>query len=371
MRIRIVGPVYPFKGGIALHTAHLAWHLLQAGHDVAVESWRRQYPGFLYPGQQELAEPETASDLPIRRRLSWMRPDGWWQLGSRLATEADLVVVVLVTPVQIPAYLVALAALRRRARGQSRPRIAVLCHNVLPHERRAVDVPLVRALFRHADGVLVHSRAQGELASALGARRVEVRRLAPHLPVEAPPRGQANVDRAPTLRLLFFGLVRPYKGLDVLLRALAQGPPDVTLTVAGEFWGGAEASRKLVDELGLGERVDLRPGYVPATELPALLASADAMVAPYRTATATQNVALAFAFGLPVVATTAGALADDVEDGVNGLLCPPGDVGALAAALRRLYEPGVLARLRSGVKRVDEAAAWQSYEEGLLDTARP
>ena len=102
----------------------------------------------------------------------------------------------------------------------------------------------------------------------------------------------------------------PYKGLDVLLRALARGPAHLTLLVAGEFWGGTGETEKLIAELGLGDRVRLRPGYVPASEIPALFAAADALVLPYREATASQNALLAFSYGVPVITTTAGALAD-------------------------------------------------------------
>ncbi len=171
----------------------------------------------------------------------------------------------------------------------------------------------------------------------------------------------------PGRRLLFFGLVRPYKGLDVLLRALAAGPPDVRLTVAGEFWGGVGDTRRMIDELGLAGRVDLRPGYVPAADVPALFAAADAVVLPYRSATATQNVDLAHRYGLPVVATAVGMLAQAVRDGVDGLLATPGDPMSLAAALHRLYEPGMLDALRAQVVPPDVDAAWDRYLTVLCD----
>jgi glycosyltransferase involved in cell wall biosynthesis len=166
--------------------------------------------------------------------------------------------------------------------------------------------------------------------------------------------------------LLFFGIVRPYKGLDLLLRALAQAPPQLTLTVAGEFWGGAEATGKLIAELGLADRVTLRPGYVPADKLPALFAEADALVMPYREATASQNALLAFAHGVPVITTTAGALAEAVRDGVDGLTCAPGDVQDLLRVLTAISDPATLSRLRAGVPAVDPDPAWAAYLRVLL-----
>jgi glycosyltransferase involved in cell wall biosynthesis len=170
----------------------------------------------------------------------------------------------------------------------------------------------------------------------------------------------------PQCRLLFFGIVRPYKGLDVLLRALARTPPHVTLTVAGEFWGGTAETQDLITGLGLAKRVTLRPGYLPAREIPALFAAADALVLPYREATASQNVLLAFCFGVPVVATTAGALAEAVRDGVDGLTCAPGDVEDLARVLNEFAEPATAQRLRAGVRAVDPEPYWAAYLRALL-----
>jgi len=167
-------------------------------------------------------------------------------------------------------------------------------------------------------------------------------------------------------RLLFFGIVRPYKGLDVLLHALAGAPAHVTLTVAGEFWGGTTETDKLIAELGLAGRVSLRPGYVPATAIPALFAAADALVLPYREATASQNALLAFAHGVPVITTTAGALAEAVRDGVDGLTCAPGDAADLLRALTQISDPRTVARLRSGVRPVDPERGWAEYLQVLL-----
>jgi glycosyltransferase involved in cell wall biosynthesis len=183
-----------------------------------------------------------------------------------------------------------------------------------------------------------------------------------------PPRSGGGLGGVvpPETRLLFFGIVRPYKGLDVLLRALARAPQHVTLTVAGEFWGGTGQTEKLIAELGLQGRVTLQPGYVPASRIPALFAAADALVLPYREATASQNVVLAFSYGVPVIATTAGALAEAVRDGVDGLTCAPGDVDDLAHALTAISAPETAALLRSGVRAVDPQPYWAAYLRVLL-----
>lgn len=373
MRIALVGPTHPYKGGIAQHTTALARQLGVAGHTVDVLSWSAQYPDFLYPGEQRVPvdRPELEPWPRTTYPLAWYRPDSWWHTGRRLR-DHDLVVVVLVTPIQVPAYLTLLAALRRGFRewrnGEGRgPRVVVLCHNVLPHERRLVDPMLVRALLRRADAALVHSGEQDRVARAHGARDVVVGELPSGFPRSGPVVTPA--DDTVYRRLLFFGLVRPYKGLDVLLEALTE-VPGVSLTVTGEFWGGTQATEQALGRLGLADRVELRPGYVDAADVPALFRDVDALVLPYRTATSSYNADVAFQYGVPVVATRAGALADRVHDGVDGLVCEPGDVPALAKALRRLYdEDGLLPRLRAGVEPPDHTGRWQRYVEALLAAA--
>ncbi|MEU5864906.1 glycosyltransferase family 4 protein [Nonomuraea sp. NPDC047529] len=352
MRIAIVGPTYPYKGGGAQHTTELAHRLAAQGHDVVIESWRAQYPSFLYPGQQTISEPEGTPYPRTARRLDWRRPDGWFAAGRRLRT-ADLVVLAVLSPVQVPPYLGILSGIGRKVRT------VALCHNVLPHERKPYDQPLMKALLRRVDGVLAHSEQQAELARGLApGRPVGVAGLPPHLPSTS-----AEQSSGVRGRLLFFGMVRPYKGLDLLLRALPEG---VSLTVAGEFWGGLDDTKALIDELGLADRVELRPGYVPAADVPKLFAAADALVLPYRSATASQNVWLGHEHGVPVIATRVGALADHVTDGVDGLLVEPGDAGALRAAIERFYASGEPERLRSGVKAVDPEPFWAAYAGALL-----
>jgi D-inositol-3-phosphate glycosyltransferase len=369
-RVAVIGPTHPYKGGIAQHTTQLAHRLAEAGYGVELVSWSEQYPQRLYPGEQRVAD-STRPEMPVFDQtsypLSWRRPDSWVRTGRRLRTAADWVVLVLVSPVQVPAYLVLLRAL-----GHTVP-VVVLCHNVLPHEPRSVDKPLVRAVLRRADGVLVHTASEQELAREVLDRPLEpvaVAAMAPFFQGSAGDGADAGQEADDVRhRLLFFGLVRHYKGLDVLIDALAMGPPEVSLTIAGEFWSPVEEFQARVDAHGLSDRVEIRPGYVPADEVSELFSSVDALVLPYRSGTASQHVELAFAHGLPVVATQVGSLADAVRHEVDGLEVVPGDAEALATALHRLYEPGVLATLRAGVHPISADPVWAEYIETLARLA--
>jgi glycosyltransferase involved in cell wall biosynthesis len=357
VRIALVGPAHPYRGGGARHTTELAHRLAAAGHNVIIESWRAL-------GTQTVDAPEGRPYPRTYRRLAWNRPDGWAAAGRRLRS-ADLVIFALLTPAQVPPYLSVLAGL---ALGPNRPRTAVICHGLLPP-----GAALTRTLLSHVDTVLVHSAAQAAQARELAPDvPIVIARMPPHLPAAAPAapshlteRNVVLASRHPKTRLLFFGVVRPYKGLDILLQALARTPEHVTLTVAGEFPDGPAATRELTAGLGLGTRVTLRPGYVPAGEIPALFAAADALVLPYREAAASQNVPLAFSCGVPVVATTAGALAEAVRDGVDGLTCAPGDVEDLARVLNEIAAAQTARRLRAGVRPVDPEPYWAAYLQAL------
>jgi glycosyltransferase involved in cell wall biosynthesis len=356
VHIAVVGPTHPLKGGVAQHTTVLAQRLAAAGHHVELVSWRRQYPQLLYPGRQTVTEPEFTPFEPTRRPLSWNRPDTWWRAARRLRS-ADVVIFAHITPVQVPPYRVMLRALRGTAER------VVICHNVLPHERSAVDRFLVSSLLDASDRVIVHSEQQARIARTLTATPIVTATMAPSMP-------EAFVRRAPLpgehRRLLFFGLVRHYKGLDVLLRALAQAPSNVRLRVAGEFWRTADETIALCRKLGISDRVEIINRYVPASEVPGLFADVDALVLPYRSATGSWGVWTGFEFGVPVIATNAGRLADDIRPGVDGLVVEPDNVADLAAAIRAFYEPGVPERMRAHVKPVDPDPYWRRYLEALL-----
>jgi D-inositol-3-phosphate glycosyltransferase len=373
LRIAVVGPTHPYTGGISTHTTALAHRLAAAGHHVEIVSWSAQYPGVFYPGTARVPwdRPEVVPFPRTSYPLAWYRPDSWYREGTRLRSH-DVVVVVAVTPFHAVPYDVLTRAVRPG------PRTVAVVHNVLPHEQGPLDRPLMRRLLRVVDAVVVHSEAQRRLALELGAAagRTSVAPLTLPLGTGGPTGAALGaVPRAPRpaggpLELLFFGTVRPYKGLDVLLRALAR-VPDARLVVAGDFWEPVERYRALAAELGVTDRVELRVGYVAEEDIPALFGAADVLVLPYRSGTATVNVALAAVHGLPVVTTDAGTLADEVQHDVDGLVVPAFDVEALAAALRTVSERDVLARLTEGVRVRDTDASWDTYVDELLRAASP
>lgn len=362
MRVAVVGPTHPYKGGVAAHTTELATRLAAAGHETDLVSWSHLYPSRLYPGEQAVPDgvPDLAPYARTTRPLSWARPDTWVRVGRALRAY-DLVVLVHVIPAVVPAHLALVRALGRRGGGG--PKVVLVTHNVLPHEAHPGATTLVRTMLRQVDVALVHSQDQAREARGLGARDVRVAALPAHLP-GGPPVARAPHQGPP--RLLTLGMVRGYKGVDLLLEALAQ-VPGPTLTVAGELWGAAGARvRELAGSAALRDRVEVRSGYVPSTAIAGLLAAHDVLALTYRSATASQNALLGFTHGLPVLASAVGTFTIEVTDGVDGLVVDPGSVPALVTALRRLTEPGAVAALAANVRHPDLDLPWTAYVDAVV-----
>ena len=353
MRVTLIGPAFPWRGGIPLLVTDLAHRLAALGHEVRLRTWSEQGPARLLPAQRfPLSAPESGVYPTEPEPLSWRIPVHWWAAGRRAAAESELVVLTYYTTVQAPALAVIARLARRRAR------VVAICANAVPHEARPGDRTLTALLMRSVHAVLVHTPAERAALAELTVRPVAVSALPPHLP--SGTRRSGGEGGPPLRRLLFFGKIRHYKGVDILLRALAR-LDGVRLSIVGEIHQDVAGLRALIGKLGLADRVELHPEYLPAERIPSLFAEVDALVLPYRTATASQLVALAHWHGLPTVVTRVGNFPDVVSDGVDGLLCTPDDADDLVRALRELYQPGRLAALRAAVRPPESEQVWADY----------
>lgn len=341
-RISVVGPTHPTKGGISQHTDALIDELMAAGADCTIETWAAQYPKRLYPGQQNVAagSSQRTARPQTHRSLRWFDPTSWIRAGLR-ARRADTIVLALVVPFQVVALAIVVAVGRI---GRSDTSVVVVAHNVLPHEGLPFDRLLVKFLIRISDRVIAHTDEQGALARALGADDVAVEAIPPFFS----PEGRRNRVGEPASRhVAFFGLVRDYKGVDTLIRALPS-VPEIRSSVHGEFWVDEAELLDLAQGLGVADRVELDNRYIADEDVPDILDTIDALVLPYRSGTASAFVLIAHRLGIPVVATEVGSFPDQVDHDANGILCPPDDPAALAAALAKLYVPGTLDHLRQG-----------------------
>lgn len=361
-----MAPIHPLVSGAAQFNTAMVTALRELG-PVQALSWRRLYPPLVHRREthDRISRPTRLPDAD--QLLDWIDPRTWQRALRRIAaTRARAIVLPWVHPVMAPPYGY---LLRRAPPGVAR---VVICHNVEPHEPVPCGRSLARAVLANADLLVVHASQQvGELAAlGLGDRPV-LQAFHPRFAAadlcELPSRAAVLRERArqgnPDVSLLAFGAIRPYKGIDLALEALTRLPPQlrVRLTVAGVFWDGGEDLRRRVCALGLEDRVELRSGFQSNEQAALLFCAADASLLPYRTATQSGVVQLSFAYEVPVIATAVGGLTEAVEHGTNGLLCPAGDAGALAAAIERMAVEH--AALSDGVRRGGQTQSFTRYGE--------
>ena len=324
--IHYFGTFPPYRGGIAQHAAAVVGALRNSGYRVVTTSWASQYPRWLYKGHQPTpTELESAGGL-ANYVVRWWNPWGWWRVG-RNARHGQGLIEQWVTPFH--AFSVVLSAWAARPT----PTILIV-HNIETHEWFPVRKTLTRLALRSVSAVLVHSTAVGSQVTELASRTKVVHTPMPDL-LEI--RGSPLPSLDP-LRLLMVGYVRPYKGLEVALDAVArlveQQQMAVRLTVLGEFWEPtANEAARMVGERGLVDYVDLRPGYVEDSELAAAISEHHLILMPYLTATQSAITPLAHAANRPVIASRLPGLSEQVRDGVDGILFEPGSAGALAEAV--------------------------------------
>jgi glycosyltransferase involved in cell wall biosynthesis len=355
----VVGPTHPYRGGIPRHTTLFSDAATQSGLDVTLMTFIRQYPGWLYRGASD-HDPDQVRPTALTPdyRLDGVRPGTWRRAARAIAASApEVLVVIWWHPFFAPMVSTLLRQVRRRSPATVR---LALCHNVLPHETSPIDRLLVRRALAPAEGLVVHTTSQEVVASELLGPKPALVTPHPTYTVDAALSTPRRANRERPVNLLFFGIVRHYKGVDVLLRALPRVLQErsVRLVIAGEFWDPARPYADLIRNLDLDGHVELRPGYVPDDELIKLLIDADLMVAPYRSATQSGAVEMAFGAGLPVIASRVGGLADQIDDGTDGLLVPPDDVASLAHALLKATDPLTLDRLIAGARSRASTRSW-------------
>lgn len=365
-RIGIVGPYPPYRGGIAQFTERMHRELVGSGCDVTGVSFRRLYPSLLFPGSSQ----EDGRSNPMfeaARVLDSINPLTWPRAAAHLVDAGvQRAVFMHWMPFFAPAYASTAARL-----SEAGVKVSVVVHNALPHERQPFSGMLSRRFLDRCDHIVALSETVRRDLVAIGIRGdIDVR----HHPTY--DQFGERVDRSGARQalglpqdarvLLFFGLVRRYKGVDILLDALSRMQTDAFLVVAGEWYEDRAEAEEFIRSNGLSDRVRLMDQYIPDSEVAPLFSAADAVVQPYRHATQSGVVQTAFHFGSPVVVSGVGGLPEMVRHEVEGLVVAPEDASALAAALDRLNEPGLLDRLAAGALTARERFTWASFIEPFL-----
>ncbi|MBL7796650.1 MAG: glycosyltransferase [Saprospiraceae bacterium] len=408
MKILLLSPAHPLRGGIAASSERLAQELQTAGHEVVIYSFSLQYPAFLFPGKSQFSDDPPPPGLVIKTRLNSINPFNWPVVGREIAREQpDRIIVRFWLPFMGPCLGTVLRVARWFAR--KKPHVTALVDNIIPHEKRPGDRLFARYFVRACDDFVVMSRSVGEeirqflpggstppptpppegrrgvmssseldengstapLPSGGGAGGGVVR-FAPHPlydtygePVgKAVARRELGVPEGVPL-VLFFGFIRAYKGLDLLLEALAE-TSGVHALVAGECYEDWQPYQAILEKNNLIKRVHLHTDFIPADRVRLYFSAADLVVQPYRSATQSGISQIAYHFEKPMVVTRVGGLPEIVTDRVSGYVVAP-EAGAIAAAVRDFFERRRADAMAAGVRAEKGRFSWENLVKVLLD----
>jgi len=366
--IIIVGPAHPLRGGLASFNERMAQAFTEAGDTVSLYSFSLQYPSFLFPGKTQYSDAPPPDGIQILTRINAINPINWIRIGNEIRKKKpDLLILRYWIPFMAPCLgtIARIVALNRHTR------IVPITDNVIPHERRFFDAILSRYFIKSCHGFVAMSKAVLDDIHQFDTSRP--RRFYPHPLYDnygtaiSREEACARLGLDPGYRyLLFFGFIRDYKGLDILLKAFAMTShihPPLKLLIAGEFYTPAAPYLSLIDKLGLNERIVLHDTFIRNDEVPAWFCAADAVVQPYKTATQSGVTQIAYYFDKPMIITNVGGLAEMVPDGKAGFVTKP-EPAAIADAICRLYDENLMESFSENVKTEKQKFSWK----GLVST---
>ncbi len=370
MKIIVIGTAFPFKGGLASFNERLAYVLQEQGHEVELITFTLQYPGFLFPGKTQYSEEPAPEGLKITQRINSVNPINWLRLGAQLKRKkADLVLIKFWLPFMGPAF----GTILRGIRKNRHTKVISILDNVIPHEKRPGDIPFIRYFLKPVDAFLSMSH---EVLK-------DLRRFEPHKPALFSPHpvydvyGTAiskmearNLLHLPTTGkyILFFGFIRKYKGLDILLEAMADeriAAEGIQLIVAGEYYGDKEAYESQIDKLQIRDRLHLFTDFIPNSEVRSYFSAADCVVQPYRTATQSGISQIAYHFEKPMIVTNVGGLPEIVPDNKVGFITPP-DAGAIADAILRFYRENKEEDFAKNLQEEKKKYSWEHFRDNIM-----
>ncbi len=371
MKIIIAGTAYPYRGGLAAFNERLAHQFITEGHDVEIYTFTLQYPDFLFPGKTQYSDGPAPEGLRIVRKINSVNPFNWLRAGNEIRKKhPDLLIIKFWLPFMAPC----LGTIARLARKNGHTRVVSILDNVIPHEKRIADKLFARYFIGSADGFIAMSDSVMHDVELFDRKKPKA--FCPH-PLydhfgEKTGRQEAathlGLDTG-TRYMLFFGFIRDYKGLDLLMHALADKRFDkmnVRLIVAGEFYNNAEKYHKLEKELGLADKIIWRSDFIADDEVRYYFNAADIIVQPYKSATQSGVTQIAYHFEKPMLVTNVGGLAEIVPDGKVGYVTPV-DAQSIADALCDFFQNNKQDTFHAHIVEEKQKYAWNRMTQTITD----
>lgn len=371
MRVAIIGPAHPLRGGLATYDERLALELINQGHEAVNYSFSLQYPSFLFPGTTQYTDEPAPEKLTIHSIINSVNPLNWVSVGNRLKKEKyDLIIVRYWLPFMGPC----LGTILRRVRKNNHTRILCIADNINPHEKRPGDKQFTNYFIKPVQSFITMSeqvlKDLGEIAGN------KPRQFHPHPTYDnfgnPVPKEEAckkiKLD-ATKKYILFFGFIRKYKGLDILLEAMNDErikAAGIELIVAGEYYSDKELYTDIIDKHQL-KNVHMLTEFIPNSDVRYYFSASDLVVQPYRTATQSGITQVAYHFEKPMVVTNVGGLPEIVPHGKVGFVTEI-DPTAIATAILQFYNEGI-PNVENNLIEEKKKYSWEMFVKKLLDTA--
>jgi glycosyltransferase involved in cell wall biosynthesis len=371
MKIAILGSAHPLRGGLAAFNERLAYHLQEHGHEVTIYSFSLQYPSFLFPGKTQYTDEPVPSNLRIRTVVNSVNPLNWLQVGAAMNNEKyDLIIVKYWLPFMGPAF----GTILRKAKKNKHTHVVCIVDNIIPHEKRPGDKQFTNYFIKPVDAFVTMSR---EVLKDVKTFTAKPAFFTPHPVYDSYGDAVSKSEACKKLGLnegrkylLFFGFIREYKGLDLLLEAMADERirnAGIELIVAGEYYDKTvEANNNaLIEKHRLQDIVHLKTDFIPGGEVRYYFSAADIVVQPYKHATQSGITQVAYHFEKPMVVTDVGGLAEVVPDGKVGFVAEPVPA-AIAEAILKFFQPGSIPGLRENILMEKRKYSWDTFTEVLM-----
>jgi len=371
MKIIIAAPAHPYRGGIAEFSNRMALQFQSEGHDVSIVTFSLQYPGFLFPGKTQYTDSPAPETLKIVRKLNSVNPVNWLINGTKIKRQKpDILLLRFWLPFMGPC----LGTIARITGSNNHTKVICIFDNVVPHEKRPGDRLLTRYLTKNIDGAIVMSATVKEELEVF--RSDMPVKFSPHplfdnyggLVPEEYAKAALNLDPGFSY-ILFFGFIRAYKGLDILLDAFADKRlrgRKIKLLIAGEFYENDASYRKQISQNGLENEIMIFDRFIKDQEVPLFFGAADIIVQPYRSATQSGVTQIAFHYEKPMLVTDVGGLKEIIADGKCGYVSKP-DPESIADSIVDFYDNNRKYRFIQGVKEEKQKFAWDKMTSAILD----